>query len=103
MAGSERSIRDIRHVIAKESGKKVVGTIFETEFVGQADDEQGVQFTKQRHDVFRKMGMKAVMIECEDGTLLNPIIQPRLSAGTNPIMLHMFFKPFSGEASKAEL
>ncbi|GEM_PF-2385621 len=100
--GLYKAIWDIRHAIAKESGKEVVGTMFETEFVGQANDEKGIQFTKQRHEVFRKIGAKAVMIECEDGSLLNPIIQPRLSADTNPVMLHMFLKLFPGEASKGE-
>jgi len=100
--GLYKAIWDIRHAIAKESGKEVIGTMFETEFVGQADDEEGIRFTRQRHEVFAKIGAMAVMIELEDGTWLNPIIQPRLSADTNPIMLHMFFRPFSEEASKVE-
>ena len=96
-----------RHGIAADDAarmgrKGVAGTILEAEFIGQADNDSDIRFTKTRLHIHRQMGAKAIMLEMEDGSLLTAHMQPRLSPTSNPILLHMCFRPlrFSEEEGK---
>jgi hypothetical protein len=88
-----------RHGIAAQDAEKmgykngVAGTILEAEFIGQADNESDMRFTKTRLHIHRQMGAKAIMLEMEDGSLVTAHMQPRLSLTSNPILLHMCFRP----------
>lgn len=97
-----------RHGIAAEDAEQmgykngVAGTILEAEFIGQADNESDIRFTKTRLHIHRQMGAKAIMLEMEDGSLVTAHMQPRLSPTSNPILLHMCFRPlrFSEEEGR---
>lgn len=88
-----------RHGIAAQDAERmgykngVAGTILEAEFIGQADNESDMRFTKTRLHIHRQMGAKAIMLEMEDGSLLTAHMQPRLSPTSSPILLHMCFRP----------
>ncbi len=92
-----------RHGIADHDAKSmgykggVVGTICEAEFVGMGDNASDIKFTKTRLHIHRQMGARAMMLEMEDGSLVTAHIQPRLSLASNPILLHMLFRPLHFE------
>ena len=97
-----------RHGIAAQDAEKmgynngVAGTILEAEFIGQADNESDMRFTKTRLHIHRQMGAKAIMLEMDDGSLLTAHMQPRLSPTSNPIMLHMCFRPLKYDEAEGK-
>ncbi len=97
-----------RHGIADADAKKmgysqgVAGTILEAEFIGQADNEDDMRFTKTRLHIHRQMGAKAMILEMEDGTWVTAHMQPRLSPTSNPILLHMCFRPLKYDESEGK-
>jgi hypothetical protein len=92
----------IRHAVAaevaRETGRSgVMGTIIESEFIGQAAEDDAIKFTRQRLFIHNRSGMMAMMLDMGEGNLVTAHIQPRLSADTEPIMLHALFRPLSIE------
>ncbi|PJC36834.1 hypothetical protein CO046_03740 [Candidatus Peregrinibacteria bacterium CG_4_9_14_0_2_um_filter_53_11] len=99
--GHYYAIDAAKRLLASQDAKKAgfengnAGAIFESEFIGQAeaDDEEGLRFTQKRLEIHNRMGAKAIMLQMEDGSLVSPHMQPRLSAESNPILLLMLFRP----------
>lgn len=97
-----------RHGIADGDAKKmgytggVAGTILEAEFIGQADNEDDIRFTKTRLHIHRQMGAKAMILEMEDGSWVTAHMQPRLSPTSNPILLHMCFRPLKYDENEGK-
>jgi hypothetical protein len=97
-----------RHGIAANDAKEmgyqnsVRGTILEAEFIGQAENPEDIRFTKTRLHIHRQMGAKAIMLEMEDGSLVTAHMQPRLSPTSNPILLHMCFRPLKYDESEGK-
>jgi len=95
-----------RHGIAEHDAEKMgrkggcVGTILESEMKGMGPDEESIRFTEKRLRIHNRMGAKIMMLEMEDGTLLNAHLQPRLTPTTQPIILHMMFRPKNYDSSK---
>ncbi|MEM4706977.1 MAG: hypothetical protein QXL47_00005, partial [Candidatus Anstonellales archaeon] len=106
--------------IASENAKKmnrrggVAGIIMEAEMIGQVPplekgqkpNKEDIVFTKLRLQIHNFYGgMRIVMIEKNDGTLINPHIQPSLGAGKKPIQLHLLYRPMflePGQSKKRE-
>ncbi|MEW6722770.1 MAG: hypothetical protein AB1324_05910 [Candidatus Micrarchaeota archaeon] len=97
--GVHSAVFVFRHGIAAEDAKEmgyhkgVIGTIIESEFKGQADNADDIRFTNLRLHIHRQHGAKAMILEMEDGSWVSAHMQPRLSADSNPIILHMLFRP----------
>lgn len=97
--GGYRAHHAIIDAMADKDAKKLkrkegnVGTILESEMVGQADNVNDIQFTAKRLHIHRQAGLKAIMLKTPDGSLVTPHIQPRLSKDVDPIQLLMLYKP----------
>lgn len=91
----------LRHGIASEdasdSGRTVVGTICEAELIGQAMNKADILFTKTRLHIHRQMGAMAMMLDMGGNQMITAHMQPRLSPESEPILLHMLFRPLSIE------
>lgn len=96
-----------RHGIAEEDARRMGrkgcdGTILECELLGMGVTQEEIAFTKTRLHIHRQMGAKAMMIEMEDGRLLTAHLQPRLSPTSQPILLHMLFRPKNFNPAKGK-
>ncbi len=92
----------IRHAvaasIARETGREgVLGTVIESEFIGQALEADAIKFTRQRLFIHNRSGMMAMMLDMGSGSLVTAHIQPRLSSDTEPIILHTLYRPLMTE------
>lgn len=70
-----------------------VGAFGESEMVGQAEDPDDIRFTEIRLNIHSVLGGKAIMLELENGGLINPHMCPKLSEDSNPIQLLMLYRP----------
>lgn len=81
--------------IAAKSGD-FLGTLLESEMIGQASTEADIAFTKLRLRIHDRQGSKVIMLRMPGGALVSPHVQPRLSEQSLPIRLHLLFRPSRG-------
>jgi hypothetical protein len=77
----------------KFGAREVIGVINESEMIGQGQFLEEIAFSKIRLDIFNRNGVKVMMARTPDGRLITPHVQPNLVEGTNPIYLHLAFRP----------
>lgn len=87
----------LAHGLAQEDAmkrvyaKNVAGTFMESEFIGQANDEQGIRETKARLRMHSSHGALTMMLDTGNG-LITPCVQPALSDDSNPLLMHLLFR-----------
>lgn len=102
--GISRLFYLLRHGLAEEDGKRlgyassVAGTIFESEFIGQAQAPERIINTRDRLFVHFIMGASALMADTGSGCWITPCLMPKLWADSNPLLWHMLFRPLDPEA-----
>lgn len=67
--------------------------VWESEPRGLGDDAASIKFTDTRLAVHTRAGGRVMMGVTGDGELVNLHLQPRLTADSEPIALHMMFRP----------
>jgi hypothetical protein len=88
----------LRHGMAEEDAKKlgykgfVRGTILESNFIGQANDERGIRYTKGLLEFHQYQGALTLMIDAGSGCWITPCVQPSLSEDSKPILLHLLYR-----------
>ncbi|MFH0737123.1 MAG: hypothetical protein V1827_00145 [Candidatus Micrarchaeota archaeon] len=95
----------LAHAIALEDAEMagcttVAGMISEAELIGQGKTLEEIRFTRTRLDIHAKNGKLPLMLEV-GGKWMAPIIQPALRSDSNPLILHMLFKPLSFKVDAA--
>jgi hypothetical protein len=78
---------------AKESKQPALGMIWESEPRGLGEDAESIQFTGKRLQIHNQAGGRVMMGMTAEGELVNLHLQPRLTADSEPIALHMMFRP----------
>lgn len=69
------------------------GGYIESEMLGQAEDPDDIRFTSTRLDIHASLGFKALVLELEDGQIVNLHMQPKLSEDSQPVQLLMLYRP----------
>lgn len=88
---------------AEQHGKPALGMVWESEPRGLGDDAASIKFTDTRLAVHNRAGGRVMMGVDDDGALVNLHLQPRLTADSEPIALHMMYRPLKyaeGEESQ---
>lgn len=78
---------------AKQTGQTPIGSIWESEPRGLGEDPASIQFTAKRLQIHNQAGGRVMMGMTAEGELVNLHLQPRLTADSEPIALHMMFRP----------
>lgn len=78
---------------AKESKQPALGMIWESEPRGLGEDAESIKFTDKRLQIHNQAGGRVMMGMTAEGELVNLHLQPRLTADSEPIALHMMFRP----------
>ncbi len=78
------------------------GTILESEFIGQASDEDAIRYTKERLVTHGRTGAKTIMLRMKDGKLISPHLQPALSSDAKAIKLLLSYRPAKYDAGKLD-
>ncbi|MCI0562966.1 MAG: GNAT family N-acetyltransferase, partial [Nitrososphaera sp.] len=96
--GIGRSFYVIRHGMAEEDCRKlgyareVSGTVFESEFIGQAKNEEEIRYTRSRLDIHQRHGALTLMIDTGSGCWITPHLQPKLSEDSDTLLLHLLYR-----------
>jgi hypothetical protein len=89
---------------AEQHGKPALGMMWESEPRGLGEDRASIQFTDKRLSIHNRAGGRVMMGKTADGELVNLHLQPRLTADSEPIALHVMFRPLAyeeGDEAKA--
>ena len=78
---------------AAEKGKPALGMMWESEPRGLGDDKASIQFTDKRLSIHNRAGGRVLMGMTKEGEMVNLHLQPRLTADSEPIALHVMFRP----------
>jgi hypothetical protein len=87
---------------AKKVGRPALGTIWESEPKGLGANAEDIRFTARRLAIHNRTGGRVMMGVARDGRLINLHLQPRLTPESEPIALHMMFRPLSFEEGSEE-
>ena len=82
---------------AAQVGKPALGMVWESEPRGLGDDASSIAFTDTRLQIHNRAGGRVMMGVTSDGELVNLHLQPRLTAYSEPIALHMMYRPLKYE------
>ncbi|MCA9550718.1 MAG: hypothetical protein KC933_11835 [Myxococcales bacterium] len=82
---------------ADQVQKPALGIVWESEPRGLGDDPSSIQFTDTRLQIHNRAGGRIMMGVAADGELINLHLQPRLTADSEPIALHMMYRPLQYE------
>ena len=82
---------------AEQHKKPALGMMWESEPRGLGDDAASIQFTDKRLSIHNRAGGRVMMGKTADGELVNLHLQPRLTADSEPIALHVMFRPLTYE------
>lgn len=82
---------------AAQVGKPALGIVWESEPRGLGDDAASIRFTDTRLQIHNRAGGRIMMGLTGDGELVNLHLQPRLTADSEPIALHMMYRPLKYE------
>jgi hypothetical protein len=80
---------------AQKTGSPALGMMWESEPRGLGDDASSIQFTDKRLAIHNRAGGRVLMGMTSDGGLVNLHLQPRLTADSEPIALHVMFRPLA--------
>lgn len=75
----------------------VLGMMWESEPRGLGSDPASVRFTDTRLRIHTRAGGRVLMGMTDNGELVNLHLQPRLTADSEPIALHIMFRPLQYE------
>lgn len=78
---------------AAQVGKPALGMVWESEPRGLGDDPSSIAFTDTRLKIHNRAGGRVMMGVTTDGELVNLHLQPRLTSDSEPIALHMMYRP----------
>ncbi|MDD5340560.1 MAG: hypothetical protein PHV13_04920, partial [Candidatus ainarchaeum sp.] len=84
-------------IAAQDTSGRVVGTIMESEMIGQGRKRFDMWFSRIRLQIHKRNWVLPVMLEMGDGTLMNPWLQPALGDGKQPYFQHILYRPSSFE------
>jgi hypothetical protein len=79
------------------TGQRALGLVWEAEPRGLGGDAASIAFTDTRLAVHTRAGGRVMLGRTDDGELVNLHLQPRLTASSEPIALHMMFRPLKYE------
>lgn len=82
---------------AAKQGVPALGLLWESEPRGLGDDAASIKFTDTRLAVHNRAGGRVMMGVTAEGELVNLHLQPRLTADSEPIALHMMYRPLKYE------
>lgn len=85
---------------AERLDRKPLGMVWESEPRGLGDDAASIQFTDLRLKIHNRAGGRVMMGVDADGNLVNLHLQPRLTPDSDPIALHMMFRPLKYRAGE---
>jgi hypothetical protein len=89
---------------AERLGREPLGIVWESEPRGLGDDAASIKFTDARLKIHNRAGGRVMMGVTAEGDLVNLHLQPRLTADSAPIALHMMYRPLryqEGDEKKA--
>lgn len=89
---------------AERLGREPLGIVWESEPRGLGDDAASIKFTDARLKIHNRAGGRVMMGVTAEGELVNLHLQPRLTADSEPIALHMMYRPLryqEGDEKKA--
>jgi hypothetical protein len=78
---------------AEATKQPAIGMMWESEPRGLGDDKSSIQFTDKRLAIHNRAGGRVMMGMTKEGELVNLHLQPRLTADSEPIALHVMFRP----------
>jgi hypothetical protein len=82
---------------AAKEGVPALGMLWESEPRGLGADPDSIKFTDTRLAVHTRAGGRVMMGVTAEGELVNLHLQPRLTADSEPIALHMMYRPLKYE------
>lgn len=82
---------------AAQTGQPALGILWESEPRGLGERPEDIQFTGKRLEIHNRAGGRVMMGVGAGGELINLHLQPRLTADSEPIALHMMFRPLRYE------
>ncbi|MCK6545789.1 hypothetical protein L6R52_07970 [Myxococcota bacterium] len=82
---------------SEKTGQPALGLVWESEPRGLGDDAASIKFTDTRLAVHTRAGGRVMIGRTAEGELINLHLQPRLTPDSEPIALHMMFRPLKYE------
>lgn len=82
---------------AAKADKAPLAIVWESEPRGLGDDRDSIRFTDTRLGIHNRAGGRVMMGVDDEGRLVNLHLQPRLTADSEPIALHMMVRPLAYE------
>lgn len=82
---------------AAHARRPALGLMWESEPRGLGDDAASIRFTDTRLSIHTRAGGRVMMGVTQDGELVNLHLQPRLTPESEPIALHIMYRPLKYE------